>query len=92
MVDVCLQIDRGRLQVGVTELSLEVAKGDTKIEGMDRVKVPQGMWSNYLERLAVLIPSIDPLDLSLHSTLVDYLTYPRRGHGFVDTLAWEDII
>ena len=60
MVDVGLEIDRGCLQVGVAELSLEVVEGYAHIEGSDRMKMPPGVRGDHVEGLAVLIAPVSP--------------------------------
>jgi len=42
VVDVDLEIDRSRLQIGMAELSLEVVEGYAEVEGPDRMKCLRG--------------------------------------------------
>ena len=92
MIDVGLEIDRGRLQIGVPQLSLEVVEGYAEVEGPDRMEMPQSVRGDDVEGLAVLIAPVSPLDTRLHRPLVDDLAYPRRCYGGGDTLAGEDVL
>ena len=60
MVDVDLQLGRSRLQVGMSQLSLEVVERDAKVEGSDRIKTPQSVRSDHVEGLAVLMAPVSP--------------------------------
>ena len=61
VVDVGLQVDRGRLQVGMTELSLEVVEGYAHVEGPDLMEMPQSVRSDDVEGLAASIAPISSL-------------------------------
>lgn len=91
MIDVGLQIDRGRFQVGVAELSLEVVEGYAEVEGTNRMEMPQSVRSDHVERFTVFIAPVSPLNARLHRALVDDLPHPRGCHGGGDTLAGEDV-
>ncbi len=92
VVDVGLEIDRGRLQVGMPQLSLEVVERNAEVEGQDRMEMPQRVRGDHVEGPAVLIAAVSPLDARFHRSLVDDLANPRRCYGGGDTLAGEDVI
>jgi len=89
MVDISLQVDGGRLQVGVAELLLQVILWNAAIQIGDGLQVAQRVWAGDVHRPIIFRRRIQSLDTSRTGCLVGHHPNPPLRDVLRRITTWE---